>query len=352
MARRKKYILSIGGCGMRGLIALRILESLESRMRLHGKSGPIYRYFDLMCGTSAGGLIAAALAAPAPDGKPHAAAATVADLRRFFEEEAGEVFARDLGRRIGRLLVNPRSLFDGKYDARLLEAKLKERFGWTSLHSARTGLALTAYDIAARRAMVLTNGTASDGRLSDDFYIWQAVRASMATPAYFEPAEVENLSSGASHCMVDGAVFAADPVLVAYVEARKLGWKAKNIVIVSLGAGDSGLTGYPAFEALDWDALRWISPGRGAPLLSVVGHGQATAAAHQASWLFAEREGCEYLRFDGALPAGADLFDNVRPGNVIGLNGAADRIIRDNTIALDRLAERLTPHDTVTGVPA
>lgn len=352
MAGRKKFILSIDGGGVRGLIALRVLESLESRMRLRGKGAPLYRYFDLMCGSSSGGLIAAGLAAPSPDGDPLAAAATVTELRGFFEEEARDVFTRDVGTRIGRLLTNPFSLFDEKYDARPLEHKLKERFGWTSLHSARTNIVLTAYDITNREAMFLTNGIQRDGAPSDDFYFWQAVRATIAAPAYFEPALAENLTTGETHCMIDGGVFANDPVMAAYVEARKLGWNADDIVIVSLGTGSKMERSYSFADASGWGALGWISPAQGSPILSIMFHGQATTAAYQARWMFEEGRQCEYMRFDGAIPAGAEEFDNARPGNIMDLNAVADRVIRDNTVALDRLADRLTDRETVAGIPA
>lgn len=352
MSGRKKYILSIDGGGMRGLIPLRVLESLESRMRLRGKSAPLYRYFDLMCGSSAGGLIAAALAAPSPDGDPVAAAATTSELRGFFEDEARDVFKRDIGSRIGRLLTNPLGLFDEKYDARPLEYKLKERFGWTSLHSARTNVVLTAYDITNRKAMFLGNTPQSDGTASDDFYFWQAVRATTAAPSYFEPALAENLTTGGTHCLVDGGVFANDPAMAAYVEARKLGWAAENIVIVSLGTGDQMERGYSFSEASGWGGLGWISPANGSPILSILFHGQATTAAYQARWMFEEGAQCEYQRINGAIPESAEAFDNARPGNIMDLNAVADRVIRDNTVALDRLADRLTDREAMLSVPA
>lgn len=352
MGGRKKFILSVDGGGVRGLIPLRILETLQNRMRQRGKNGPLYRYFDLMCGSSTGGLIAAGLAAPSPDGDPVAAATTVADLRRFFEDEAREVFTRDLGSRFSRLLTNPMGLFDEKYDARPFEYKLKDRFGWTSLHSARTNIVLTAYDIANRQAMFLTNGRQRDGETSDDFYFWQAVRATTAAPTYFEPAQAENLTSGKTHTLIDGGVFANDPVMAAYVEARKLGWSAEDIVIVSLGTGAKMERGYPFSEAAGWGALGWISPAQGSPILSILFHGQATTAAYQARWMFEEGRQCEYVRFDGEIPASAEAFDNARPGNIMDLNAVADRVIRDNTVALDRLADRLSDRDTDLRVPA
>ncbi|GGE89709.1 patatin-like phospholipase family protein [Stappia taiwanensis] len=340
MTGRKHFILAIDGGGVRGLVPLRVLESLETRMRARGKSGPLHRYFDLMAGTSTGGLIVAGLSAPKPDDMSGAPAATVEELRGFFEVEAREVFHRR--RLLERLVTNPLTLFDQRYDERPLEGLLKARFGWTSIASALTHVVLTAYDMEAREAVFMTNGRQSDGSRPDDFYFWQAVRATTAAPVYFEPAKVENLTRGTDQVLVDGGVFLNNPVLAAYVEGRKLGWRPEDMVILSLGTGARRHRGYSYEEAAGWGALGWLSPANDTPLLSVLSHGQATTAAYQADWLLPEAGVGEVIRLDGELPRAAEAIDNTRPGNIIELNGVADRIIRDNTELLDRLAGEIS----------
>lgn len=54
-----RHILSIDGGGVRGIISLNILAAIEYRM---GGKIPISRFFDLIGGTSAGGLVALGLA--------------------------------------------------------------------------------------------------------------------------------------------------------------------------------------------------------------------------------------------------------------------------------------------------
>ncbi|MEO1114606.1 MAG: patatin, partial [Pseudomonadota bacterium] len=61
----------------------------------------------------------------------------------------------------------------------------------------------------------------------------------------------------------------------------------------------------------------------------------------QAQHLFALMDNVSYHRLDTALEPEAEDMDNARPGNIILLNGAADRIIRDNTVLLDELADLL-----------
>ncbi len=342
MARRKHFILSIDGGGVRGLVPLRILESIESRMVHRGCQLPMHKCFDLICGTSTGGLIAAGLSAPKPGGAKGEAAASISDLREFYEREAREIFTHSIGKRLGRFVTNPFGLFDETYDARPLEILLKERFGWTSMASALTHLVLTAYDIEKRKAVFMTNGRQHDGARPDDYYFWQAVRATTAAPSYFEPAKVENLTSGQEDILVDGGVFMNDPAMAAYIEARKLGWASEDITVISLGTGYAPERSFGYKEAAGWGALGWMQPSKGVPILSIFSDGQSQTASYQAECLFTDLGEARYIRINGQVPADAEAMDNARPGNIMQLNGAADRIIRDQTLLLDEIADMLS----------
>lgn len=341
MSRKKRIILSIDGGGIRGLVPLRILESIESRMAHRGVQLAMHDCFDLICGTSTGGLIAAGLSAPKAGGGRGEAAATIQDLRTFFERDAREIFVHSISDRLGRVVSNPRGLFDESYDPRPLEKNLKDRFGWTSLASALTHLVLPAYDIENRKAVFMTNGRERDGSRPEDYYFWQAARAAMATPSLFEPARVENLTRGQDEALIDGCVFMNDPTLVAYIEARKLGWQAEDIVVVSLGTGHAPEHAFAYQDAIGWGALGWMQPSKGSPMLSILTDGQSQTASYQADCLFAEIGEARYIRINGQIDSASEAFDNARPGNLIALNGAADRIIRDQTVLLDELAELL-----------
>ncbi|MBO6754839.1 MAG: patatin-like phospholipase family protein [Roseibium sp.] len=349
MTRTKKFILSIDGGGVRGLIPLRILESIESRLAHRGVNAPMHACFDLMCGTSTGGLIAAGLSAPKPGGEKGEAAATLAELRMFYERDARDIFVNSIGKRLSRMITNPFGLFDESYDARPLEKILKDRFGWTSMASGLTRLVLTAYDIETRAAVFMTNGMQHNGSQPDDYYFWQAVRATTAAPAYFEPAKVENLSRKRDEALIDGGVFMNDPAIAAYLEARKLGWASEDIVLLSLGTGRAPERPFPYAEATGWGALGWMQPSKGVPILSIFSDGQAQTASYQAEHLFNEMDGARYIRLNGTIPADAEAMDNARPGNIIALNGAADRIIRDQTTVLDAFVDLLIDKLNHTG---
>jgi patatin-like phospholipase/acyl hydrolase len=344
MAQKKRFILSIDGGGVRGLIPVRLLETLESRLSQRGVNAPFHKIFDLMAGTSTGGLIAAGLSAPRPGGSASEAAATIAELRNFYEREAREIFTSSITARLARAVTNPLGLFDETYDARPLEKLLKERFGWTSMASGLTRLVLTAYDIEQRKAVFMTNGLEGNGGRPDDYYFWQAVRATTALPAYFEPARIENLTRRHEEALIDGGVFMKNPTIPAYLEACKLGWEQDEIVILSLGTGRAPGRPFLYKDAVGWGALGWMQMSKGVPLVSIFTDGQTQTADYAAEHLFTALPNVTYHRLEADLPADAEGPDNARPGNIIALNGAADRVIRDNTVFLDAFADMLSAH--------
>lgn len=342
MSQIRKLILSIDGGGVRGLVAVRVLQALESRLRQRGVNRPLHTIFDLICGTSAGGIVAAGLTAPHPDGVRGKAAATLDDLRAFFEDDGHEIFCANWAARLRRFLVSGSGLFDEIYDARLLEKRLQARLGWASLHSALTGVLVTAYDLESRMPVLMTNGRHANGRESDDYLFWQAARATSAAPAFFEPALVDNLTTRSHQSLVDGGLFANDPALIAYVEALQWGWRPEEILVVSIGTGTAADQPISHASATAWGAVGWLNPANGSPLLSILLDGQARTVSQQAEW-FLNRDGeTHFVRINGSLPKDAERIDDARPGMIRRLNEAADRFIRDNAVSLDFVAETIS----------
>ncbi|NJD10182.1 MAG: patatin, partial [Gemmatimonadetes bacterium] len=88
-------ILSIDGGGIRGIIPALVLQEIE---RITGR--PIAGSFDLIAGTSTGGILALGLARPGPAGGP---AFSAAELVQLYEREGGVIFSRSLWHRVRAL---------------------------------------------------------------------------------------------------------------------------------------------------------------------------------------------------------------------------------------------------------
>src|ERR1051326_2989146 len=79
-------VLAIDGGGIRGIIPALILEAIEERT-----NRPISSLFDMLSGTSTGGIIALGLTLPAEDGKP---AKSAHDIVNLYEREGRTILDR------------------------------------------------------------------------------------------------------------------------------------------------------------------------------------------------------------------------------------------------------------------
>ncbi len=334
-------ILSIDGGGIRGLIPAMVLEALEARLAATGLDPALHRHFDLICGTSTGGIIAAGLTAPHPNDRGQAAF-TSRDLVRLYAEEGGSIFGKSWWRRL-------RSYFrDEIYDAAMLEAKLVERLGDARLKHALTGVMLTAYDIAARRAVFMANTPGED---EEDYAFRDAARATSAAPTFFEPARIQasHKNGTRERTLVDGGVFVNDPVFSAFVEAHKFATveapiTREDIHVLSLGTGFA-MRSYPYEEVRNWGLIDWLKPSKSTPIISVMMHGQASAAAYMAGRLLNDqRDDPRYVRLDAELtPPASDRMDDTSTGNLRALAEVAARVVdsEDGRKGLDRVVDWL-----------
>ncbi len=254
MADRPIRILSLDGGGVRGIIPARILVELERKLqkRTGNDDARVADFFDLIAGTSTGGLLACLHLCPEAETKrPRYSAHEVLD---FYVADSPEIFSIPLAHRIR----SAAGFADERYPAAGLERVLERYFGSTYLSELVKPCLITAYDIRRRRAMLFTQHDAIE-RASKDFLVKDVARATSAAPTYFEVAHVKS-RSGVRYPLVDGGVFANNPTLCAYAEARThFGGRASDMAILSLGTG-AVRKPYSYEDAKDWGNVAWIRP--------------------------------------------------------------------------------------------
>src|SRR4051794_31603054 len=202
--------------------------------------------FDLIAGTSTGGIVACGLTRPDDNGAP---TFTAADLIGLYESEGPEIFHTSLLKRIESV----GGYVDERYDDHGLNAALRRYLDGTHLSEAVTDLFITAYDIERRTAFFFRSARART-EPAQDFSFVDAARATSAAPTYFEPVRVSDVAGAASYALVDGGVFALNPAMCAYAELAAAGRAREIDLIVSLGTGSH--TRRLPFEDV---------PGRGPP---------------------------------------------------------------------------------------
>lgn len=218
-----RKILTIDGGGIRGAFPAAFLANLEAEL-----DEPVGSYFDLIAGTSTGGIIAIGLAL----------GMRAADIFELYEKKGPKIFAQDgsgPGAWLGRHLRASRWLFWGpKYSAEPLRAALTETFGTLRLGDARTRLMVPAWHPKTQGVYIFK--TAHHSRLRTD-YKELAVDAAMSTaaaPTYFAQHMTANDVG-----LVDGGVWANNPTGIAVVEAiGTLGWPADELKVLSIGCLD------------------------------------------------------------------------------------------------------------------
>jgi predicted acylesterase/phospholipase RssA len=317
-------ILSIDGGGIRGIIPSLILAELE---RLAGR--PTAELFDLVTGTSTGALLALAMVAPDDEGKPRFKAG---DVARLYEIGGSRVFSRSMWHQI-RAVGN---LVDEKYPAAGLEQVLDRAFGQVMLSEALTDTLVTSYEVEDRRPFFFTRQRAQKLQ-GCDLPMARVVRAATAAPTFFEPARIPSINGKGYHALIDGAVIAYNPAILAYVEALRLHPEAREVVLVSLGTGQ--LTrGLPYDVVKDWGAAHWAQP-----LFSLMCDGDAAVVDQQAAELLAPGPDGRrrYYRFQARLDMGSDDMDDASSENIGKIKQLGARMVQDNHPVLERLAGRL-----------
>jgi len=237
---REFQILSLDGGGIRGLYTATLLASLEQDLGTH-----LLDHFDLLAGTSTGGIIALGLTlGKSPD-----------ELARFYREDGPRIFPR--GQWFG---ARARHLLRAKYNADVLERALRREFEEEQLADCSRALVITTYNLDDDAPKVLKTPHHRDLRRDHTIPAWQAALATSAAPTFLRACPYIGKVR-----LVDGGVWANNPALVAAIEAhRYLGVPFEAMRILSIG------TGTVLHRRSRWlsggGCLAWLLGGRDVPL--------------------------------------------------------------------------------------
>jgi len=336
---KTRFVLTIDGGGVRGIVAAVLLDALEGELRNAGVTKPVSDVFDLIAGTSTGAIIASGLSAPGPD--PSKPLFTPTQLRDLFRNHVRDIFPR---RRILKvpILRNIRQLLGPLYSPTPLQSILTQSLGNKTFLNPRRNLLITAYSIDPREAVFFRGGPLTppgDPQCSGDIKLVDAVIGSSAAPTFFPPHIVTNARSGKRNTLIDGAVFNNNPAIAGLAEALRL-FPDDDIKVISLGTGRT-VQSFPFAKASRWGFLEWVTPiGEfRTPLLSVIADGQAHAVEVQMEKLLGDR----FQRFDYNLNRGygAPSIDDSSKSNMRALERGALNMVEEMRPRLRTLAQEI-----------
>jgi hypothetical protein len=269
-----RRILSIDGGGIRGVFPASFLKTVEDSI-----GSRIAQYFDLIVGTSTGGIIALGLGL----------GLSAAEILRFYEEHGPRIFAGN------RFLASLRHVGLAKYSAAPLEGALRQVFGDRRLGESRNRLVIPSCNLVTGEVHVWK--TAHHPRLEHDYRrpVVEVALSTAAAPTYFP-----SYRSAAGLPLIDGGVWANNPTGVAVVEAIGiLRWAPDSLRVLSLGCTASPL-----------DMRRGMKHGLGfaywgPKIAEVFMIAQSSAAMGTAAHLVSDRQ--NIVRISPSLPRGFKL---------------------------------------------
>jgi patatin-like phospholipase/acyl hydrolase len=266
-------ILALDGGGLRGIFTAAVLTELENALGTN-----FIDSFDLIVGTSTGGIIALGLAS----------GRTCSQMLNFYRD-AGEV-----------IFGNPRRfrrIFGPKYDRKQLDDLLRDEFGEMLMNDLDKPVCITSYELVHGTPRVWKDDHSTGLRWGGDQLVWKVAASTSAAPTYFAPVQMGDADS-----LIDGGVWANNPAMVGIVEAIHYENRSlSDIRLLSVGTTSQVMRIRSHEKALSMGSLHWASKA-----LSLLQDSTSSAVDHQVQLLLGE----SYLRLDSERARRISL-DNV-----------------------------------------
>ncbi len=312
------HILSLSGGGYLGMFTAIVLAELEQRL-----GRPIATAFDLIAGTSIGGLLALALAFEVPADR----------LVRYLQQEGTKIFSERPKPKsaVGKRLDMFRYVASPKYETDELRRVLDEIYSRDA----------TLGDIPKHRVVVpavnLTRGIAQVFKTPHHpkydrdhaIQVRDVALATSAAPTIFPMVNIDD------QLFTDGGLFAQSPDLVAIHEAEHfLDVDPKSVRLLSIGTTTS-IFSIPPEDGTDFGLMNWAFNQR---LWSAIISSQQQIVEYMSRYLLQDR----YLRIDAIQTEEqkAELaLDVATPAAQRIIARLADGAIRESTTDLDEFVE-------------
>lgn len=230
----KFRILSIDGGGIRGLIPAKVLMELERELQKVEPGKKLYEHFDLICGTSTGGILAIAIALGIP----------ASELVDFYKVHAKMIFPKwylKVVPRKARAFIT--SIYSNKALRKQLEQVYTKGNGGKAplLNDLKTNVCIPSFNGNEGQINVFKTRHHSEYMRDYKLPAHEVALASASAPVYFPPHSFSfsnELGRGRNINMIDGGIFANNPSLIGILEAtEKLGQQFSDISLLSLGTG-------------------------------------------------------------------------------------------------------------------
>lgn len=306
-------ILSLDGGGIKGIFSAAVLANVEEDLRTS-----VVKHFDLIAGTSTGGIIALGLGL----------GLTPRQLLDFYVDEGPKIFKPWFGIR------SLQHWFRRKYSSKKLQKALQAHFQERPFGQSTKRLVIPSFSLGEDTTYLFR--TPHLEKLRRDFRVpaWQVGMATSAAPTYFPSAR-----HVARQRLIDGGVWANNPAMVALVEAHgQLKVPMDQIHLCSLGTSDE-----VCHRRKGLDRGGKLSWGRGNAAVDVILRGQSIGVNNQVNAFLGKDH---VLRLDPKVAAAVFSLDGVK--------GADDLIAKaafHSREFVQEFSNRFKPHTATQYIP-
>ncbi|MCP2025431.1 putative acylesterase/phospholipase RssA [Flavobacterium sp. HSC-32F16] len=355
----KIIILTVDGGGIKGIIPSYFLSQIEAALN---KS--CYEMFDIIGGTSTGGIIATALSSPVNGTQP----LTASQIYEIYTSDGAQIFV-------------PQPSFVPDYYSNYyandgngngVEPFLQQKYGNHTLNDARQNMEnlangrikhvfTTSYTINSSGDSIPNPTLGQDygpylfnwldaKNAADNYQVWEAARATSAAPTYFPVAKLGGggapNSDASQRWALDGGVMSNNPAVWAVSEAFRTGLASSlnDIILISLGTGsypsgaglvtnhqgapdpDYGNWGFTPWLASDLDDLSGTENGRGA-IVNIITESVQLVSSQQLTGL--QSGGLTYFRLEPSITRAQSKMDNIEQSNVDSLIDTATNYLNN-----------------------
>ncbi|KOP68483.1 hypothetical protein AMS62_27010 [Bacillus sp. FJAT-18019] len=268
-------ILSLDGGGIRGVFPATFLAMFEEETRYK-----VSDYFDMIVGTSTGGILALGLSIGMP----------AKDLVDLYLENANKIFKKKWFGRFGALTH--------QYSNDGLRQMLDQKFGDKIIADAKTMLCIPSVEHGKASPKVFKTPHLPTYFVDANCRMSSVALATSAAPTYF-PA----VQTNGSDCKIDGGLWANNPSIVGIAEAHALNYGVESIKMLSIGTG-CHMYAVNNNVAKASSLLRYRER-----LVELTMQSQTAGAHHMASYMLKDH----YLRIDSLIKKPIKLGETRKP---------------------------------------
>ncbi len=297
---KKVRILSIDGGGMRGIIPATVLVYIEDRLKAITKNdnARIGDYFDLIAGTSTGGILGCFYLVPNPDTRTGPSSKySAAQALDFYVAKGNNIF--NASRHFE--WFGMRQMFSAdKYSPKNIEKIFHDEFGNLKMSELLKPCVVTTFNLEYKKSFFFSSREKPNKYR--EFYVRDALRSTSAAPTYFPPARIKNLKTDRLMTNIDGGVFANNPTMCAFAEGNNSVFpqvanpNAKEMLILSVGTGGGQFNLPNIAKTNRWNIIKWAKS-----IPDIMMNGSLDTVHYQMLKLYETLEGSSkhnYLRVD------------------------------------------------------